>query len=141
MLFYRVFLCVTLLIITYLSIRVIKYFEKKNTIATDKLTSSIDITKNKSIDVLDDMIKDCLEEYIVLYPSENQTTYITTSMEKKMIDYIAQHISERVSPILLQQLSYTYSKEFLPELIGARVYFAVTNYVLSINLGNKTDEK
>lgn len=139
MLFSKIFLCVVLIVITYLSIRLIKYFERKNNIALDRLVLDT-IIDDSAVDALDAIIKECIEEYIILNPMNSNTTYITTAMEKEIIDFVSTNTSERISPMLIKKLGYKYNEEFIPGLIGSRVYLAVMDYVLSVNIGS-SDKK
>ena len=139
MLFFKIFLCISLVVIAYLSIRTIKYFERKNLIALDKLILDTKID-HSAVEVLDSIIKECLEEYIILHPMDSNITYITTSMEKELIEFVSTNASERISPILVKKLRYKYNEDFIPGLIGSRVYLAVMDYVLSVNIGS-SDKK
>ena len=69
------------------------------------------------------------------YPSE-----LVDNAKKELIECVSTNTSERISPILVKKLRYKYNEDFIPGLIGSRVYLAVMDYVLSVNIGS-SDKK
>ena len=98
------------------------------------------ITANLSIDhtigeKLDKFISDGLTEYLILNINLLEgNQYINEEMENTIREGFTTFISDRISPIFMQQLSMYYNIDNIHQVIGNKIYIAVTNYVASMNI-------
>lgn len=116
----------------------IKY--QTNKIETDRLIKDT-IIDNNAMDSLDILIKDTLDEYVILEIKPNDIYYINSAMEDKIREYMIDEVTKRISILLMKKLEYICNTEYIGTLIGKRVYFHVMDYVLEFNVNNKRPEK
>lgn len=88
---------------------------------------------NEALDALNKLIDDSLSDWIILNRGYKENEYINSEEEKNITKAIGELVNSRVSPILLDKLSFYYSTESLPEVIATKVYIKVLNYVITIN--------
>lgn len=88
---------------------------------------------NEAIESLNRLIDDALSDWIILNRGYKQDDYINSEEEKRITKAIGELVNSRISPILLDKLSFYYSSESLPEVIATKVYIKVLNYVIAVN--------
>lgn len=96
----------------------------------------IDIHLNVSSDIetrLDTVIESCFQEYSLMNLIYKTDWYIKEEDEIKISKDICALVSDRISPVMLQQLSLYYNEDAIYDIIGKRVYFKVTNFVIEHN--------
>ena len=97
------------------------------------------ITANLSIDhtigeKLDKFISDGLTEYLILNINLLEgNQYINEEMENTIREGFTTFISDRISPIFMQQLSMYYNVDNIYQVLGNKIYIVVTNYVAAMN--------
>lgn len=104
-----------------------------------KLSSTIKLD-NTAVEMLDSLISTTLEEYSILILEPKQITYIPIKLEEEILEYTKDKVSSKLSHLLLQKLAFIYNDEYIPTLIGDRIYLAVLDFVLAYN-ANNTDKK
>lgn len=100
-----------------------------------------DYSEDKILAHLDYIIKEALDEYVLLHIEPKQIYYITNVMENDIRKYVSDEIPKRISPTLIHQLKYIYSKDHIPAFLGTRIYMTVLNYVIEFNLQNYNVDK
>lgn len=96
----------------------------------------IDIHLNVTKDIetrLDTIIESCFQEYSLMNLIYKTDWYIKEEDEIKISKDICTLVSDRISPVMLQQLSLYYNEDAIYDIIGKRVYFKVTNFVIEHN--------
>lgn len=96
----------------------------------------IDIHLNVTKDIetrLDTIIESCFQEYSLMNLIYKTDWYIKEEDEIKISKDICSLVSDRISPVMLQQLSLYYNEDAIYDIIGKRVYFKVTNFVIEHN--------
>lgn len=97
---------------------------------------NIDIHLNVTKDIetrLDTIIESCFQEYSLMNLIYKTDWYIKEEDEIKISKDICSLVSDRISPVMLQQLSLYYNEDAIYDIIGKRVYFKVTNFVIEHN--------
>lgn len=100
-----------------------------------EFTTTANLTIDHTIgEKLDKYISDNLTEYLVLniHILENNQ-YINEELETEIREGFTTYISERLSPIFMQQLSMYYNIDNIHQVIGNKIYIAITNYVAAMN--------
>lgn len=121
--------------IAYILLRdYIRIQKEKNDIRAFEIHSS---TPNDAdaLEALDKLIESALTDYILLnrgFKSTNEA-HINSEEEKQIANTVAEIVSKRISPILMDKLNFYYSEESLSEVIGTRVYIRVMSYVIDNN--------
>lgn len=96
----------------------------------------IDIHLNVTKDIetrLDAIIESCFQEYSLMNLIYKTDWYIKEEEEIQISKNICTLVSDRISPVMLQQLSLYYNEDAIYDIIGKRVYFKVTNFVIEHN--------
>ena len=119
----------------YLINKFINTINNKNSIELDKLIKDINID-DSILALLDDLINETLDEYILLNVAPKQLVYINNNIQDEITNFLKEEIPNRISVAVLTKLCYKYSKDYIPELIGTRIYIAVLNYTLQFNTAN-----
>jgi len=97
---------------------------------------NIDIHLNVTKDIetrLDTIIESCFQEYSLMNLIYKADWYIKEEEEIQISKDICALVSDRISPVMLQQLSLYYNEDAIYDVIGKRVYFKVTNFVIEHN--------
>lgn len=105
------------------------------------LNKSINVDKDKYFltrnfnnvtDQLDDIIRECMTEYLVLnnYGGES---YITSDQETKLRTEVAALVSSRISSNLINKLSTKYNESSVYQIIATRINMTVMQYVIQNN--------
>lgn len=82
---------------------------------------------------LDTVIESCFQEYSLMNLIYKTDWYIKEDEEIQISKDICSLVSERISPVMLKQLSLYYKEEAIYDIIAKRVYFKVTNFVIEHN--------
>ena len=82
---------------------------------------------------LDKIIEDCFQEYTLTNVIYKTDWYITEPEELQINKDINALVSERLSDIVMFQLSLYYKEDAITDIIAKRVYFKVTNFVIEHN--------
>ena len=99
-----------------------------------EFTTTANLTIDHTIgEKLDKYISDNLTEYLVLniHILENNQ-YINEELETEIREGFTTYISDRLSPIFMQQLSMYYNIDNIHQVIGNKIYIAITNYVAAM---------
>lgn len=82
---------------------------------------------------LDTVIESCFQEYSLMNLIYKTDWYIVEDEEIQISKDICALVSDRISPVMMKQLSLYYNKEAILDIIAKRVYFKVTNFVIEHN--------
>lgn len=107
--------------------------KEKNRIQEFSTTANLTIDHTIG-EKLDKFISDNLTEYLLLnvHILENNQ-YINEELETEIREGFTTYISDRISPIFMQQLSMYYNIDNIHQVIGNKIYIAITNYVAIMN--------
>ncbi|MEE3397900.1 MAG: hypothetical protein VZR64_00425 [Eubacterium sp.] len=84
---------------------------------------------------LDYIIGMCFQEYDIMNLSNKGDWYITEKDEIQISKDVCALVSERLSPIMMQQLAVYFNEEAIMSIIAKRVSFKITTYVIDHNKG------
>ena len=82
---------------------------------------------------LDSVIESCFQEYSLMNLVYKTDWYIKEQEEIQISKDICGMVSNRISPVMLKQLSLYYNEDAIYDIIAKRVYFKVTNFVIEHN--------
>lgn len=85
---------------------------------------------------LEYLVSEVIDFYAIINLSSANIYYITSKMEKDMIETITNSVSERISQTLLDELSLIYNKDFVGKFIGEYIYLKVSEFVVMYNTEN-----
>lgn len=88
---------------------------------------------NDDIKLLDNLIKEELEKYIIINFEHNPNLYIKEKEQNKMIKELLKQTLYKLSPILKNKLEYVYNKEVVEDIILEKIKFSTMEYVISVN--------
>lgn len=113
---------------------------QKNKIESDRLIKDT-IIDDSALKMLDSLINEIIEEYVILELRPKNVFYINNNIESEMREYIVDQITERMPVLLMKKLEYVCNPNHIGELIGKRVYMSVMNYVLEFNVNSEQKPK
>lgn len=102
--------------------------ELKNVEISLKYPINVDISK-----LLEEIISDCFNEYILFNVEFKDVTYINEALEKEILTDVSQMVIDRLSPIVINRLEILYNKANLSDIITQKVYMFILNYELEKN--------
>ena len=111
----------------------LKYQNKKIDLTEYEININYDASKIS--DELDAIIQGCIEEYSIINIHLNDIQYMNTELENKMRDEVSEAVTKRISLAYIQKLSTFYSSDAIYDIIGKKIYLAVTAYVVNFNSG------
>lgn len=129
-------------IIAYMVLLSISVISWVNKIVNCKVSSvNNDITKiniGTTIDYeigtkLDDFIKQCWDNYIVLHPEISSTIYIDAETEKKLRDELSTMVTSRMSTFFYNKLTLYYNARSIGSVVGEKVMITIIDYVAGNN--------
>lgn len=109
-------------------------FIRKISLESDALIKDTQYKEDDIINHLDYIIKEALDEYIILNIKPKEIYYINTKLENSIIEYLSVEIPRRLSKTLITHLSFIYNNEYIGEFIGKHIYIIVLDYVLEYNM-------
>lgn len=112
----------------------LKYKEKQLKLEQYKVNVNTNINNNIE-ERLDTIIESAFQEYTLLNLIYKSDWYITEKEESNIQKDIAHLVADRLSPVMLQQLSLYYNEDAIMDVISKRVFFKVTNFVIEHNNG------
>lgn len=86
-----------------------------------------------NINIIDQIINDNIVKYRVYNIDHNNTFYMSTTEQKKMIKEVLESTLESLSPVLMEKLSLMYNKKKLEDLIYSKILMAVLALTVEIN--------
>lgn len=89
----------------------------------------------------DDIIQDCLNEYIIFNRAYEKVTTITTQEENRISKEIASMVIDRLSSTIKKQLLLYYNEYSFDEILAHKVYMAVLAYTLDNNKTERNNNK
>ena len=92
-------------------------------------------TKNKlaRLKLLDKLIQETFEEYIILNEAYKNIDFINSDEEKRLCSELSKIVSARISEAMFEKMSLVYNKEQIPAIIGNKIYLTIMNYSMNTN--------
>lgn len=109
-----------------------KFKTKKLELEKYQIDINVDISNNIE-QKLDEMIESCFQEYSLLNIFHKDDWYINEANEIKINKDINYLVAQRISPVMMKQLSLYYNIDSITDIIAKKVYFKVTNFVIEHN--------
>ena len=86
-----------------------------------------------NIAIIDQIINDNIVKYRVYNIDHNNTFYMSTTEQQKMIKEVLESTLESLSPVLMEKLSLMYNEKKLEDLIYSKILMAVLSLTVEIN--------
>ena len=117
--------------------KAIRDLKRKMNYLTDNQTPTlVKYDEKEIIGHLEYLVSEVIDFYVIMNFSSKNIYYITSSLEKEMLDKITESVSERISPTLLSELEFIYNKDFVGKFIGEYIYLKVSEFVVVYNTEN-----
>lgn len=131
----EIFYVTVLLFIIFCGVTLWLYCRYKNKLAALKeYEININATINESIPALLDMIvEECFNEYIVLNVAYKNIDYINSEIEQEIMKGVGEMVSQRISSALLSKFSLYYNLKAISNIISGKIYLMVMDYVIETN--------
>lgn len=110
----------------------LRLIKEQNDIKSFEINTST-ISDTEALKALDNLIEDTMTNYILLNRGWKSGTYITSEEEQKIAKEVGELVQHRISPVMMDKLSFFYSAEALSEIIGEKIYIRVMSYSLDQN--------
>lgn len=88
---------------------------------------------NNAIEILDNIIRNALDEYKIFHLNIKDLDYITSKEEAAIIEYMQKEVPTRIPMMLLKKLEFNINSEYIGTYIGTRIYMIVLDFVLDFN--------
>lgn len=108
----------------------IKKINNRNSMYVANINAVIDESVYK---LLDTLIEECFNEYLVLNVLYNKPDYINNELENEICTNVANLVGSRISPTLIDKLSLVYNPNMIGELIAKKTYIYTLNYTVQTN--------
>lgn len=131
---FKILIVFSIVIISIIVYKWSKFKQQKLNMELHKININANIS-NGIDERLDEIIEACFQEYSLINLFHKDDWYITEQEEiniNKEINYI---VAQRISSVMIEQLSLFYNSEALTDIIAKKVYFRVTNFVIEHNQG------
>lgn len=132
---------VVIILIYNLINKALNIFIKKISLESDIIIRDTQYKEDDIVNHLDYIIKEALDEYIILNIKPKEIYYINTKLENAIIEYLSEEIPRRLSKTLITHLSFIYNNEYIGEFIGKHIYIIVLDYVLQYNMESAPETK
>jgi hypothetical protein len=111
--------------------------ESENLLAdTARINSLIEYNEEKIISHLEYIVSEAIAEYELYNITPDSLYYINSKRETEMLDYVKEAVNKRISPTLINKLSYIYDPSYIGEFIANYIYLKVTETVVDFNNSN-----
>ena len=111
-----------------------KFKQKKLDLELYQINISVNISDGIE-ERLDQIIETCFQEYTLTNLFHKDDWYITEQEEIEINKEINHIVAQRISPVMIEQLSLYYNSDSITDVIAKKVYFRVTNFVIEHNKG------
>ena len=112
---------VVIILIYNLINKALNIFIKKISLESDIIIRDTQYKEDDIVNHLDYIIKEALDEYIILNIKPKEIYYINTKLENAIIEYLSEEIPRRLSKTLITHLSFIYNNEYIGEFIGKHI--------------------
>ena len=110
----------------------ITYFNTKNKLARLKLLLETKVT-DEDMSLLDKLIQETFEEYIILNEAYKNIDFINSDEEKRLCSELSKVVAARISEAMFEKMSLVYNKDQIPTVIGNKIYLTIMNYSINTN--------
>ena len=93
----------------------INYFNTKNKLRRYEIDIRTEVTE-KDLEMLDTLIKDTFNEYILLNTGYEKVEYISDEQEEKLYKELSLLVSNRISETLFNKLALAYNRKEIPTI-------------------------
>lgn len=125
-------ICSLYIILIFILFRTNTYFKKKNNLKEYEINVNANIGAYLPL-ILDEVIKECFNEYFVLNIGFKDKDYIDAEKEDEMAKEISALVMQRLSPAMITQLSLYYNINIIPNIVSNKVYLFMIDYVVKEN--------
>lgn len=129
---------ITINVCDYIKARTVNLkLDNESLIAETNLTnSSIKYDEEEIIKHLDYIVTEVISEYQLYNIAPAGIYYINSKDEEKMLEYVKDVSTKRISSTLIKQISYVYNEDYIGEYIANFIYLKVTAEVIKFNTAN-----
>lgn len=108
------------------------YLRRKN--AVEELRANLELSIDNSVPMLlDSIIQECFEEYMVLNEEYKDEPYITKDREEEIMKGVGNLTANRMSKSLQTKLTTYYDADAIEKVISDKIYILVMNNSIEAN--------
>lgn len=121
------------LLITYVSIGIVRYLNRKNALNEYEINLAYDTSNIEN--ELDTIIQNAITVYAALNISYQDDVYINDKMEEDIRDSVVGDVNDKLTLTMLNKLSLIYKSDRIEDIIAMKIYLAVMLYRVQHNSG------
>lgn len=134
--FFREIFYVSLIAVALFTSIIIYLWQKNNKEKNRLREYDININadmKDSISDLLESLVSECFNEYILLNVEYKDITYVNAELEAQIMKGVGEMVAKYISPVMLTKMSVYYNLRYISEIISDKVYIVTLNYVLEKN--------
>jgi len=121
------------LLITYMSIGIIRYLNRKNALNEYEINLAYDTSNIEN--ELDTIIQNAITVYAALNISYQDDVYINDKMEEDIRNSVVGDVNDKLTLTMINKLSLIYKSDRIEDIIAMKIYLAVMLYRVQHNSG------
>ena len=121
------------LLITYISIGIIRYLNRKNALNEYEINLAYDTSNIEN--ELDTIIQNAITVYAALNISYQDDVYINDKMEEDIRNSVVGDVNDKLTLTMINKLSLIYKSDRIEDIIAMKIYLAVMLYRVQHNSG------
>ena len=121
------------LLITYISIGIIRYLNRKNALNEYEINLAYDTSNIEN--ELDTIIQNAITVYAALNISYQDDVYINDKMEEDIRNSVVGDVNDKLTLTMVNKLSLIYKSDRIEDIIAMKIYLAVMLYRVQHNSG------
>lgn len=121
------------LLITYVSIGIIRYLNRKNALNEYEINLAYDTSNIEN--ELDTIIQNAITVYAALNISYQDDVYINDKMEEDIRNSVVGDVNDKLTLTMFNKLSLIYKSDRIEDIIAMKIYLAVMLYRVQHNSG------
>ena len=121
------------LIVTYVSIGIVRYLNRKNALNEYEINLAYDTSNVEN--ELDTIIQNAITVYAALNISYQDDVYINDKMEEDIRNSVVGDVNDKLTLTMLNKLSLVYKSDRIEDIIAMKIYLAVMLYRVQHNSG------
>lgn len=121
------------LFVTYMSIGIIRYLNRKNALNEYEINLAYDTSNIEN--ELDTIIQNAITVYAALNISYQDDVYINDKMEEDIRNSVVGDVNDKLTLTMINKLSLIYKSDRIEDIIAMKIYLAVMLYRVQHNSG------
>lgn len=122
---------VYLILINLIKLQNLKYRKKEYNLS--KYAININTSCDNASTILDNLIEDIFNEYLILNIEYKEYPYINEELENQINKEVSEIVVNRLSQSIIDKLCLTYNKNSIGDIIAKKVYLRTITYTMKKN--------